>query len=150
MLAVAGFSSTFHPSTAHAFGPQATVAVATQALGALPDAATAPWRGNLGIALGRRRAADEADPERAALASHFDERDLVTPVAGLAPADDPGDAILTFAAAVRAFAAAIALGDASGSADASARIAQAACDLADPFQTTPSERPEVPGGRARF
>jgi hypothetical protein len=129
---------------AAAFGPDAAAAVATCALPR--DAADAAWNGRVAGAVSRQVETEQADPERYVRSHRFD---------ALAPPDSAGlleaeDAPHVFARVADSLRVAFAGGDPAGWAGPVASLARAACDLADPFQTTSPGLDEVPGARARF
>jgi len=101
----------------------------------------------LSDAVARRIQQEESDPESFAPSHRFDG--LAAPDS-LPAADGADDAPRSFVRALEALRAALSTGDPAQLSDPMARVALAACDLADPFQMTSPARDELPGARARF
>ncbi len=131
---------------AAAFGPDAAAIVGTCALP--PDARDAGWSGRVADAVTRQFEAERADPERAAPLHRFDG--LAAPDAAAAGAAATPDAPRVFARLADSLRVAFASADPADWSGPVASLAQAACDLADPFQMTSPGLDEVPGARARF
>ena len=123
---------------AHAFGQAAELAVATRLAHTLTPAAgwTAANDAGLALELTRRFDAEAADPEAFAALHRI--------------ADSSSDALAEFSAATAALRSACAAPDPASLAAPLARLAAAACDLADPFLTTAPDADEVAGARAAF
>ncbi len=137
-----------HP--ARAMSPDAVTAVASRLSAALP--LTSGWTcghdAALGPATANQNAVEALDPEPFATRHRYDAT-LVVP----ATESDPvprGGAIDELLAARDAVSFALAAPDAIALAAPLARLASAACDLADPFLTTAPDAEEVPGARVVF
>ena len=139
-----------HARPARAMNPDAVTAVASRLAAALPI--TSGWTPGhdaaLGPATANQNAVEALDPEPFAARHHYDAT-LVVPVTDADPAPR-GGAIDELLAARDAVSFALAAPDAIALAAPLARLASAACDLADPFLTTAPDAEEVPGARVVF
>lgn len=137
-----------HP--ARAMNSDAVTAVASRLAAGLP--LTSGWTRShdaaLGPATANQNAVEALDPEPFAARHRYDATLVVA-----ATESDPaprGGAIDELLAARDAVSFALAAPDAIALAAPLARLANVACDLADPFLTTAPDAEEVPGARAVF
>lgn len=136
---------------ARAYAPEATAVVAERALAALPRTAQASLAGpELSMALASLADRAERDPEAFEVAR---QTVLAPQAAGLSASDDLpviDRARLEFDAARSDLRSALRRADRMAAAEALARLAQSASDLADPYRVSGAESEEPEGARAWF